>query len=107
MLPPDQPRVTRVARIERHDHAPASIRARPHEVVVRFDRRDLPVVSFPDRYDVADLHVLQLWDDTVGTGKTIVINPVVSVPAGAPIADLHQPGPDLLGSRVYGDRARG
>lgn len=38
---------------------------------------------------------------------TEVVHQIVAVPTGPQAADPHQPGPDLFGRRVDGDRAGG
>ncbi len=96
MDPPDQARVTCIDGVESQHVAIMPTLACPHEGAVGVDRHDLEVVSLPDRHVVADLHALQLWDDAVSTLNPIVINPVITVPAGAPVSYLRQPGPDLL-----------
>src|SRR6266700_4037868 len=56
-----------------------------------------------ERYHVADCHLLELGEDALGTGLAKIIQPIVAVPASSCDANLHQPGPDLLRSRLDGD----
>src|SRR5438105_636287 len=47
--------------------------------------------------------MLELGEDALGTGLAKIIQPIVAVPASSGDANLHQPGPDLLRSRLDGD----
>src|SRR6266700_5863229 len=60
-----------------------------------------------ERYHVADCHLLELGEDALGTGLAKIIQPIVAVPASSCDANLHQPGPDLLRSRLDGHGAGG
>jgi hypothetical protein len=80
--------VTRVDWVEHQRHAVVPARTLPHEEAVGFNRHHLVVVSPPDRQVIADLQALQRWDDAVGTGKTLVIDPVIAIPPSAQVADL-------------------
>jgi hypothetical protein len=55
------------------------------------------------RNQVAHLQVLKLGDDAARAGDPLVVDPVQGIPARPAAADLHQPGPDVLGARVDGD----
>jgi hypothetical protein len=81
----------------------------PEHPPVRFVRLD-PHALFSiwtERYHVADCHMLELGEDAPGTGLAKIIQPIVAVPASSCDANLHQPGPDLLWSRLDGDGAGG
>src|SRR6266699_1976619 len=81
----------------------------PEHPLVRFERLD-PHALFSiwtERYHVADCHLLELGEDALGTGLAKIIQPIVAVPASSCDANLHQPGPDLLRSRLDGDGACG
>src|SRR5215203_1300077 len=57
--------------------------------------------------EVAEIDLLQAWDDPVHTGpvrrKQQLVNPASRVPAGPMPAHLHQPGPDGFRRSVDGD----
>ena len=50
---------------------------------------------------------MELGQDAVGAGPAVVVDPVVAIPAGPSIPELHQPRPDLLGRGRDGDRSGG
>ena len=79
-----------------------------HEGTGRLERLDHePRAVGPGRHHVADVEVLELRHDPVGTRSAAVVDPVEAVPPGAPVpAHLHDPGPDGLGGRVDDDRPR-
>ena len=81
----------------------------PEHPLVRFKGLD-PHALFSiwtERYHVADCHLLELGEDALGTGLAKIIQPIVAIPASSCDANLHQPGPDLLRSRLDGHGTSG
>ena len=89
---------------------PSAVRLDPDQLLSRFDRGDLErggVVDLAEhRHPVADLRVLELFEDPVGARVGGVVEQVVGVEPGLAESDLHQPRPDRRRRRVDRDRAR-
>ena len=81
-----------------------------HERALRFDGRDRPARTLPQRNLVADREMLKLRENAGGAWTIQVaeeaVQPVVAIEAAAPIAHLNQPGPHMFRPGVDDDGHR-
>src|SRR5574340_409329 len=107
----DQARAGRVDGIQRPGEGAAFILASPHDVSRALDGVELHHGHGADRNRVADLESLPLRENALraarAAGATDVLEQIKAIETCTPVAHLQQPRPDLFGSPLDGDGARG